>query len=687
MSYQVLARKWRPRKFAEVVGQDHVVRTLQNALAAGRVAHAYLFVGPRGTGKTTTARIFAKALNCETGMVEEPCGECDSCRRIAVGNCLDVVEIDGASHNKVEDIRELRENVQYTPSRSRFKIYIIDEVHMLTNAAWNALLKTLEEPPPHVKFFFATTEPHKVLATILSRCQRFDLRRLPAGLIAERLKQIADSESVGIDERALHAIARAADGGMRDGQSIFDQIISYCGGNGDKPISEEDVISVFGLASGAELKALVQAIVGNDPGAMISLVQDLADRGRDLERVYADLMIFMRDLMVVAVCRKPEEMLETGESETEDLWELARLCEPWRLQRIFEALMEEEGRLRAALNKRVYLEAILIKVMRHANSLPINDLIARLNQLRRSGVPTSAGDGSPTAPDSSSASAAAASRTDEGKPPAQPTASPAPPSAPKPEPKPAPKPEPKPEPKSEPKSESRGGGAKQNYLTTDAQAGGQEKTNEPNPVAAAARRTNTTPFDDPPPDRNSTSGIAAEPDDESLSEHYRPAASPEVADEIRETQNAPSHEAATEAIGEGSADEAGIEESAELWHRLIEKVGEDQRRSGLKNYMQEMRPISYLGDALIMAYDNEFPEEHARLLQRPVNLRYLEGLLRRLTGCDRVRLVVKRWDDELSDVSRPRLVSSPEVRQKLADDPFVRQVIQLFGGELIDARG
>ena len=230
MAYQVLARKWRPQTFAEVVGQEHISRTLRNAIIQNRIGHAYLFVGSRGIGKTTTARIFAKALNCANNVDGEPCCQCQSCREVAAGTSMDVIEIDGASHNKVEHIRDIRENVQYTPVNGKYKIYIIDEVHMLTPQAWNALLKTLEEPPEHVKFLFATTEPHKVLPTIISRCQRFDLKRISVPLIVQRLRQIADGEHIHVEDNALAAIARAADGGMRDAQSIFDQMIAFCGG-------------------------------------------------------------------------------------------------------------------------------------------------------------------------------------------------------------------------------------------------------------------------------------------------------------------------------------------------------------------------------------------------------------------------------------------------------------------------
>jgi DNA polymerase-3 subunit gamma/tau len=255
MSYQVIARKYRPQRFEDVVGQEHVTQTLANAIARKRIAHAYLFVGPRGTGKTTIARIFAKCLNCADGPRVDFADDDLRVQEIAEGHSLDVLEIDGASNNGVEQVRELRETCKYAPASGRFKIYIIDEVHMLSNAAFNALLKTLEEPPAHVKFMFATTEPEKVLPTILSRCQRFDLRRIPSGLIVKQLRQIAQQESVAIDGAALHAIARGADGGMRDAESALDQLISFCGAE----IAEADVLAMFGLAAQGQILALSEA--------------------------------------------------------------------------------------------------------------------------------------------------------------------------------------------------------------------------------------------------------------------------------------------------------------------------------------------------------------------------------------------------------------------------------------------
>ena len=259
-SYQVIARRWRPTQFSELVGQDHVVRTLGNAIEMNRIAHAYLFVGPRGTGKTTSARLFAKSLNWEDGPSLEVPENSEIGKTIMQGRCLDVIEIDGASNNSVDQVRDLRDECQYAPAQCRFKIYVIDEVHMLSQAAFNALLKTLEEPPPHVKFVFATTESNKVLPTIVSRCQRFEFRSIPVDLIVSKLSQICEKEKIVVDEKALNAIARMAQGGMRDAQSILDQMISFCGNS----ITQRNVLEVYGLVSSDRISSLVDAIVQGD---------------------------------------------------------------------------------------------------------------------------------------------------------------------------------------------------------------------------------------------------------------------------------------------------------------------------------------------------------------------------------------------------------------------------------------
>src|SRR3989454_3149564 len=281
MSYQVIARKYRPRRFADVVGQEHVTQTLANAIEQKRIAHAYLFCGPRGTGKTTIARIFAKCLNCTGGPKVDFDDSDEKCREIAEGRSIDVLEIDGASNNGVEQVRELRETCKYAPASSKFKIYIIDEVHMLSTAAFNALLKTLEEPPAHVKFMFATTDPEKLLPTILSRCQRFDLRRIPVALIVKQLAHIARLEKVKVEDAALHAIARGAEGGMRDAESALDQLISFCG----REIAESDVLSMFGLTAQGQVIALARGILQGETEAVLRELNELARQGKDLGRL------------------------------------------------------------------------------------------------------------------------------------------------------------------------------------------------------------------------------------------------------------------------------------------------------------------------------------------------------------------------------------------------------------------
>src|ERR1700722_17688957 len=276
--YQVLARKWRPQQFDDVVGQEHVTTTLKNAIEQNRLAHAYLFVGPRGIGKTSTARIFAKALNCVKGPTATPCDKCDNCLEITEGRSLDVLEIDGASNNGVEQVRELRDTVRYAPARGKFKIYIIDEVHMLPTQAFNALLKTLEEPPAHVKFIFATTEPQKVLPTILSRCQRFDLRRIPAALITAHLQFIAREEKISLDDRAALAVARGAEGGLRDAESMLDQLVAFCG----EKIVEEDVLSIFGFTAGQTVSLLCEHILNGASSKALALVHEQSEAGKDL---------------------------------------------------------------------------------------------------------------------------------------------------------------------------------------------------------------------------------------------------------------------------------------------------------------------------------------------------------------------------------------------------------------------
>jgi DNA polymerase-3 subunit gamma/tau len=381
MAYQVIARKYRPQRFADVVGQEHVTQTLSNAIEQKRIAHAYLFCGPRGTGKTTIARIFAKCLNC-TGGPKVDFDEKDfHVQEITEGRALDVMEIDGASNNGVEQVRELRETCKYAPANSQFKIYIIDEVHMLSTAAFNALLKTLEEPPAHVKFMFATTDPEKILPTILSRCQRFDLRRIPAALITKHLAEIAKKEKVKIDEAALHAIARGADGGMRDAESTLDQLISFCG---DK-IEEADVLSMFGLAAESQILNLSKAVLNGEIQTALTQLNELAQGGKDLGRLLSDLLNHFRNLLIFQISRGDLNLLEVSEAEIAALKEQSALANSESFTRILEVFADAELNLRDAASKKIFLEVALLKAIEARGAISIDSVLKQLNQLRGGG--------------------------------------------------------------------------------------------------------------------------------------------------------------------------------------------------------------------------------------------------------------------------------------------------------------
>ncbi|MEO8205376.1 MAG: DNA polymerase III subunit gamma/tau, partial [Chthoniobacterales bacterium] len=360
--YRVFARKYRPQTFDEVIGQEHVTRTLQNAITQKRLAQAYLFVGPRGIGKTSTARILAKALNCANGPTATPCGICDACKEIAAGNSLDVLEIDGASNNSVEHVRELRENVAYAPARGPYKIYLIDEVHMLSTAAFNALLKTLEEPPEHVKFIFATTEAQKLPPTITSRCQRFDLRRIPPEAIAKHLLLIAKTEKIELDGNAAVAIARGADGGLRDAESMLDQVVAFCG---DK-VAYDDVLNIFGFTSPETVGKLCDALFAADTLGALKIIHEQNEAGKDLLRLLAEMVGSLRDLLVATVTG-----VQAGNTPP-----------PARLLELIEHFSAVESRMRWAPDKKLHTEVAVIKAIHLLNQATLDDVLDTLGAIQ-----------------------------------------------------------------------------------------------------------------------------------------------------------------------------------------------------------------------------------------------------------------------------------------------------------------
>lgn len=379
MSYLVLARKWRPQVFEEVAGQRTITQTLQNAISQNRVAHAFLFTGARGVGKTSTARILAKALNCEKGPVVNPCNQCAACQEITNGNSMDVIEIDGASNRGIEEIRELRENVRYTPAKGRYKIYIIDEVHMLTREAFNALLKTLEEPPPHIIFIFATTEPHKIPPTILSRCQRYDFKRIPLRDIIENLKRIVEKEGIGITPRGLLTIARKSEGSMRDAQSLLDQVISY----GGKDIRDEDIVEVLGLIDQKIIYNTIEAIADRDPQRCLRIVDHIYHHGFDIQQFFLDLLQYLRDLILLKVSNHPEEFVELPEDELDFLKRQAERFQFNQLDHLFNLLLKGEEGVSQSTFPRTMLEITLIRMATLHPVLPIDQILKKLENIEK----------------------------------------------------------------------------------------------------------------------------------------------------------------------------------------------------------------------------------------------------------------------------------------------------------------
>ncbi len=375
--YLVLARKWRPQLFEEVIGQRHITQTLQNAISQKRVAHAFLFTGARGVGKTSSARILAKALNCEKGLGTNPCNECTNCQEVTRGTSMDVIEIDGASNRGIDEIRELRDNVRYTPAKSRYKIYIIDEVHMLTKEAFNALLKTLEEPPPHIIFIFATTEPHKIPATILSRCQRYDFKRIPFREVIGSLKRIVDEEAIQISQRGLLSIAQESEGSLRDAQSLLDQAIAYAGKN----IRDEDIAEVLGLIDRKILSDMIEAIADRDAERCMEVIEHVYHFGYDLQHFSRELLQYLRNLILIKVSQHPEGLMELPEEEFMLLKKQAEKFKFDQLNHLFTLLLKGEQETAQSTFPRTMLEVTLIRMATLSPILPIDEMIKKLEAM------------------------------------------------------------------------------------------------------------------------------------------------------------------------------------------------------------------------------------------------------------------------------------------------------------------
>ena len=386
MSYLVLARKWRPQTFEEVVGQQPVVRTLQNAIDRNRIPHALIFSGVRGVGKTTLARLVAKALNCKEGPTRTPCNKCEHCIEITGGNAIDIHEIDGASNRGIQEIRELKENIRFFPTKSRYKIIIIDEVHMLTTEAFNALLKTLEEPPEHVFFMFATTELHKIPITILSRCQRYELQKVSSRELFEFFSRIAREERVKISDWALNIIVREAGGSVRDGLSLLDQIFSF---SGDE-ITDEDVIQVLGLVDSQVISSMAAAILSGDLAVGMKILDEVTSYGGDLKRLANDLLYYFRALLICRISTEPEKLIDVPDQELDELRRTASQYSAETLQLSFNLLLKGAEDMQYSSHPRLALEMAFIRAVEAGNVVPVTQLLEKLGTIQGAGRATPA---------------------------------------------------------------------------------------------------------------------------------------------------------------------------------------------------------------------------------------------------------------------------------------------------------
>ena len=379
MSYIVLSRRYRPKAFDEIVGQKHVVTTLVNALQSDRVAHAYLFAGPRGVGKTSMARILSKALNCQKGTTDTPCNKCSTCNSITNGNDIDVLEIDGASNRGIDEIRNIRQNVGYAPAVSKHKIYIIDEVHMLTKEAFNALLKTLEEPPAHVKFIFATTSPSRVPDTVQSRCQRFDFKNISIADISDRLSQICKAENIAAEKEVLQSIAKYARGGLRDSESILDQLASFC----HEKITLRDVYDIFGVVSEEKLSSLINSFTQKKPELSIEIFHSIMESGRDVEGFIDQLLLYIRDLLLVSVCKNESDTMGTVSGDLNLLRTQSSSFSPETLIYMFQVISEAKTKTRDLLQQKIYLEVLFVKLATMEELKPLSSVLDKIEGMKK----------------------------------------------------------------------------------------------------------------------------------------------------------------------------------------------------------------------------------------------------------------------------------------------------------------
>jgi DNA polymerase-3 subunit gamma/tau len=658
MSYVVLARKWRPQSFEDLVGQEHVSRTLANAIAGDRVAHAFLFTGVRGVGKTTSARILAKALNCEKGPTATPCQQCAPCQEIGDSADVDVQEIDGASYNGVDEVRRLQESLPYRPARDRFKIYIVDEVHMLSQAAWNAFLKTLEEPPPHVKFIFATTEVHKVPVTILSRCQRYDFKLIRTSEIAARLRHVLEAENMKADDEAVRIIAREAAGSMRDAMSLLDQVIAWVGHEGS--LDAEGVARVLGVAARSVHHRLGQALIEGDAAACLRMIDDLAQQGFAFNTVARDFLAHLRDLVVAKVSDKPERLLDLADDELADVRALAETTSADDLTRLQLGFSRAYDDVARSAQPRTAFEMALVRLARRPKLVPIDELLERLASLEQRVAAGGGGGGGPAGtggPADASGSGGHGPRGGGGRPRgARGASAQASAAAPQAEPRPVKPPPPAARPVAAPSPAAPSPAA---------------------PLPAAPSPAAPSPAAPSPAAPSPAAPSRAAPANAAAKRPPNGAAKPSPDDAPR-AQASPLPGDVT--LGEPSA------EALARWRTLLKHLAE--RQPAIASYYEHAAPLAIAPGQLVLGYPGDsflaqqaqdakalglLVEVAAEVMGEPTAVSF------DLQGRHRVKSVATRNSEQLA-------ARKEAARKKVAEHPFVAQAIDVLGAELREVR-